>query len=597
MGIMRKARLHFKSIRYKILLYFLVLIVPSVLVGMISYNISVNVVTDMAIDSVENMIDRIDFETNRLMNDLQNFATMISRDSSIQIPLRDPLPDNIADVFRQRLDFNYRLYYTNQYREEVRGFYVVGENGARFKSTMMTPKDLDFREQDWYKEVINSGGGVWFEPHIDSFVATTVGEDLISVGVPIIDRFLGGRLGVVLVDLEVARFRDNYEAQLIRQGVILLLNANGEVILSPEAGSEKSVDKATIDGLLANYDFSGNTSTQMIKLPKASFLVSHKTLSINGWKTLGIIPNSEISKDASTISLAIAMLIGIVCVGVVFFAIQASSSISRPIQKMRDTMKEVQDGDLSVRADIPGEDEIGQLAKSFNSMIGQINVLIKEQQEDQTKLRKAELRALQAQINPHFLYNTLDSISWMARSKKVEQLDETIEALTTLFRISLSRGRDLITLEDEIRHVHSYLRIQQIRYSKKMSYLIDVPRELSHCLIVKMSLQPLVENAIYHGIKEKREKGLVSITGSLQNGEIIIKIEDTGKGMEPDKVAALNALLLTGEDINVDSYGVINVNKRLQMYFGEQYGLSYKSELNKGTIVTLKIPKKQEGEI
>lgn len=592
---------HFKinSIRNKLLLCFLILLVPIVVVGIVSYNSALSVVSDMAKDSVVNMIERIDFETDRLMKDAQDFAQMMSRDSTIQQPLREPLPERIEDVYKQRLDYNYKLYFTNQYREEVRGFYVIGENGARFKSSMMTPKDIDFRSQGWYKEIIAENDAVWFEPHVDSFVATTVGEKFISVGAPIIDRFSGKKLGVVLVDVAASRFQNNYDSQLIRDGRILMLNGKNQILLDPDLGDNGMTSDVIVD-ILDRADLKDSGKTQIIHSGGSGYLVSHKTSRINGWKTIGVVPFVEISRDASAIALTIAFMIGISCIAAAFFAVKAANSISSPIKKMSDTMKQVQHGDLSVRAEQTGRDEVGDLAVTFNKMIKQINVLIREQGEDQTKLRKAEQRALQAQINPHFLYNTLDSISWMARAKNVEQIDETIEALTMLFRISLSRGKDLITLGEELKHAHSYLRIQQIRYSKKLSYSIDVPEELCRYMTVKMTLQPLVENAIYHGVKEKRDKGLISIDGYEEEDAVVLVVRDTGKGMTPEKVSALNrAIAEDKEEISknpVDSYGVVNVQRRIQIYFGAEYGLHYESEYMCGTTVTVRLPKREEGE-
>lgn len=587
------------SIRKKILGYFLILIIPILVVGIVSYNSALGVVSKIATDSVENMIERIDYESDRMMKDAQDFAQIIAQDSTIQLPLREPLPARIEDVYKQRLDYNYRLFYNNQYREEIRGYYVLGENGIIFKSSMMTPKDIEFRAQDWYKKSVDSQHGIWFEPHIDSFVVTTAGEQLISFGLPIIDRFSGSRLGVVMVDVEVSRFQDNYDAQLVREGKILLLNENNQILLD-STSADARLSNGVMTELLKHTDFSDPSSTQTIDILGEKYFVSHKSSDINGWKTIGIIPFSEISKDASGIALTVALLIGISCVAAVFFAVRASGSISQPIQKMRDTMKQVQRGDLHVRATVEDHDEVGQLALSFNNMIDQINVLMQQQKEQQTKLRKAEQRALQAQINPHFLYNTLESISWMARAKNIEQLDETIEALTTLFRISLSRGKDLITLGEELRHAHSYLRIQQIRYQKKMSYSIDVPDSLCKFRIMKMTLQPLVENAIYHGIKEKREKGFISIVGTEEEDCLILKVSDTGKGMDEQRLQDLNQAIREDKELAgknaAGSYGVINVQRRIQIYFGEQYGLQYESEFMEGTTVTIRLPKRLKGE-
>ena len=250
---------------------------------------------------------------------------------------------------------------------------------------------------------------------------------------------------------------------------------------------------------------------------------------------------------------------------------------------------------MSVRAKVETKDEVGELATSFNNMIEQINVLMEIREENQKQLRKAELETLQAQINPHFLYNTLDSISWMARLKRIDEVEEMIEALTMFFRIGLSRGKEIITLEDELQHIHSYLRIQQVRYRNKLSYTIDIPQTLHKYLVVKMTLQPLVENAIYHGIKEKRGKGMISITGAEDKDMLILKVKDTGKGMLPEMVAKLNQSLQNGEEMDASekfhSYGVQNVQRRIQIRFGKQYGLYYESTYMEGTTVTIKLPK------
>lgn len=260
-------------------------------------------------------------------------------------------------------------------------------------------------------------------------------------------------------------------------------------------------------------------------------------------------------------------------------------------------MKIVESGDFNIQMEVTNEDEFGNLAKSFNHMLRRIDLMLKridllkmKEIDNQEKLRKAELKALQAQINPHFLYNTLDSIAWMARLNQADKVEEMIDALTTYFRISISRGSDFISLREEFTHVEKYLSIQKIRYEKKLNYSIDIPNHLLEYKTIKMILQPLVENSIYHGIKEKEGPGEIKITATLDE-DIVLCVEDTGIGMTKEKLAELREMIASGKDYNPNAYGVINVHKRIQVFFGEEYGLTFESEYSVGTKAFINIPK------
>ena len=225
----------------------------------------------------------------------------------------------------------------------------------------------------------------------------------------------------------------------------------------------------------------------------------------------------------------------------------------------------------------------------------------RQQEEREQQLRllasRAELRALRAQINPHFLYNTLDTIIWMAESKKTAQVVEIVSALSSFFRISLSRGMDWITIGEEIERTKSYLIIQKMRYHDILDYQIEVEPEVAEYAILKLILQPLVENALYHGIKNKRQRGTNSVRARRRNeSEILLEVEDDGIGFAPDKLAQLRSELEDDSgDIKLESgFGIGNVNKRIRLYYGKPYGVSVRSEYNSGTCVTLIIPAKTE---
>jgi two-component system, sensor histidine kinase YesM len=234
---------------------------------------------------------------------------------------------------------------------------------------------------------------------------------------------------------------------------------------------------------------------------------------------------------------------------------------------------------------------------SFNIMIGKIKELLDSKMKEQENLKKAELRALQAQINPHFLYNTLDTIIWMAEAKKTAQVVEIVSALSRFFRISLSKGVDWITIGEEVERTRSYLTIQKMRYRDILDFKIEVDNDVSENTILKLILQPLVENALYHGIKNKRKGGTIWVRARRKNrDEILLEVEDDGIGFPPEKLYQLRAELEDDSgDIKLESgFGIGNVNRRIRLYYGKPYGLSVRSEYNTGTCVTLVIPAKTE---
>jgi two-component system sensor histidine kinase YesM len=270
-----------------------------------------------------------------------------------------------------------------------------------------------------------------------------------------------------------------------------------------------------------------------------------------------------------------------------------SQSIYVPIKRLHDFTSTITKNDLQPLVNRDNVDEITELGMSFNIMIGKIRELLDAKIKEQENLQKAELRALQAQINPHFLYNTLDTIIWMAEAQKTDQVVEIVSALSSFFRISLSKGRDWITIGEEVERIKNYLTIQRMRYRDIMDFRIEVDEQVLSNTILKLILQPLVENALYHGIKNKRSGGTIVVRAKQKSEkEVLLQVEDDGIGFTPEKLAQLQAELDddSGEIKLESGFGVGNVKRRIRLYYGREYGLAVKSEYNTGTCVTLIIP-------
>lgn len=273
----------------------------------------------------------------------------------------------------------------------------------------------------------------------------------------------------------------------------------------------------------------------------------------------------------------------------VVMSIYIPAGITRPIKNLSEITDQVAKGDLSVRAEADAGAEVGVLRDSLNTMIDKINDLLSQVTTEQIRLRKAELELLQSQINPHFLYNTLDTIVWLAQSGEQEKVVSMVGSLSDFFRTSLNQGKDIVTIREELLHVTSYLAIQQVRYQDILEYEIDVPKELDCYEIPKITLQPLVENALYHGIKNKRGKGKITITGERLEDCFKIYVSDNGIGMTGERLTEVRSAISGKADGGTGVYGLFNVNERIRLSCGEGYGLEVESTYGEGTKISVKL--------
>jgi len=282
---------------------------------------------------------------------------------------------------------------------------------------------------------------------------------------------------------------------------------------------------------------------------------------------------------------------------IVVLSYYISTSITQPIRQLGKVTDQVAKGDLTVRSDVRSGAEVSKLTDSFNTMIDKVNELLEQVTVEQDRLQKARMELLQAQINPHFLYNTLDAIVWLAEAGEQKRVVSMVGSLSDFFRTSLSRGKDIISIKEEITHVRSYLEIQQVRYQDILNYEILIPEEFYNFMIPKITVQPLVENALYHGIKNKRGLGLIQITGEKTGDFFVINIKDNGIGITEERLVqvreGIENKVLTGKDM----YGLYNVNERIRLNFGEKYGIYIESEYGEGTTVKVLLPCEEKSEM
>ncbi len=295
--------------------------------------------------------------------------------------------------------------------------------------------------------------------------------------------------------------------------------------------------------------------------------------------------------------LVAEVVAGVLVMMVVFYisgrnALKTSRSIIEPIDELCSRVDEIGKGDLEEKIPVEADDQkLRSLGSGIEEMVGKLNAQIELNRQEQIRLRSIELSLIQAQINPHFLYNTLDTIVWLIETNKAEAAEEMVTSLSSYFRAFLSNGKDIVTIAEERQHVKSYLEIQQVRYKDIIDYEIDIDESINKCLIPKMTLQPMVENSIYHGLKPKRGKGMIYVRGTLSLGRVTIRVEDTGVGMDKDTLEKLRHQIANDDP---SSFALVAAYKRLRLVYGNDCAFSVDSEPNVGTAITISIPYKTE---
>ena len=385
----------------------------------------------------------------------------------------------------------------------------------------------------------------------------------------------------IVMDIKFSKISQYIDRILIgSRGYIFIANNQGELVYHPQQKLLYTKLKTEhIEILEEVYKKEAVTTDSNIY---ASAQVGN-----TDWQIVGVSNIDELVDQKKKDIIRFAMLVLFVALTISFIIVLlVMSFITKPIESLVMSIKQFEnDVDAYVELDAVGIKEVQALQSSFNHMAKKIQQLMEQVVLEEKELRKVELKALQAQINPHFLYNTLDSIFWLCEEGGNKDAANMVAALSNTFRISISRGNDEITIQDEIKHVESYLVIQNIRYKDQFKYTFDIEPQILSYMCLKILLQPFVENAIYHGLNRMIDEGEILIKGYQKSDSVILEVIDNGVGMDIAQVEALYT-----ENSDKVGVGVKNVHNRIQIYYGQMYGVSIYSELDEGTRVVIEIP-------
>lgn len=584
----RKKIVYNRSIRNSIFIYFTITSLVAVLLIVISIYSRLS----------SQLYDTVKQENVSLVNRV---------DSSMEVYLRNimKLSDTIyygiiknANLSEDSIGEKLTLLYNNN-KEQVSNIALISKEGepisvvpaARFR------KNFKAEDEEWFVNALNKTENIHFTlPHVQKMFEK--GDNSYNWVISMsraVEITVGGSTeqAVLLIEMAYQGLEEVLdEVTLGNGGYIYLMDSNGDIIWHPKFELIASGRVKENNLVAAGYDdgsreevFNGTRQT-----------VVTKTVGYTGWKLVGVIKGTGISLNMLKTRLFIVFVILLIIFIVILINSYISFRVTNPIRELEKSVKALEEGNLDADIYMGGSYEVQHLGKSVQDMKFRIKGLMQDIVNEHEEKRKSEFDSLQAQINPHFLYNTLDIIVWQIENEKQSEAVHTVTALARFFRLSLGKGKNIVTVKDEIDHVKNYLMIQHMRFKNKFDYEFDIAEDVLELPSLKLMLQPLVENAIYHGMEFMDGDGLIMVKAWQEENELYLSVADNGLGMTEDKVETI----LTGKSSSGNGrgsgIGVKNVNERIKLYFGEAYGITIDSEPDEGTTVIIHLPAKDEKE-
>lgn len=582
------------KIQQKLLFAFLfVIIVPLTSLTLIIYKKSSDIAwTNMQTIS-EMGLEQASSGFKRKMENMSSVANSLAFNNQVQ---------EILTQESNRVPNYDQIQYKNKLVDMIKG--LENDQGI-YKVRIYVPDKLFFSKENTsifsmdttefnrdYADLIKNKSDIFFKmPYYNQYEFNTQKINVIS-SINIIKNYstLRGRFGAIIgaiyVDSKVAdlqKFLQNYTSEL--GDIFAVVNEKGELVVSSLKTLNETDIKTIKELSLVKYqDIKGKRSV----FQGEPMLFNSKSLGYSNWKIISVVPMNKIMKNIVKLrnySLLTLLAMSFVAYGIAsYVSIHLTHSITELLKKM----KKAQQGDLNQKIAVVGTDEIAEIQINFNRMLDSMKELLEERYRMGIEIKHAELRALQAQINPHFLYNTLELINWKASTYEVGEVDELIKLLAKFYKLSLSQGRDVISISDEIEHVKTYLEIQNRRFMNGIKFTVEVEEEILKYSIPKLILQPIIENALLHGILEKPEScGEIILIGKIKKGNIHIFIKDDGIGISQEGIDRLMS-----KDIRkpASGYGIRNVRDRIRIFYGEEYGVEYQSQIGIGTVVHITFP-------
>ncbi|MCM3626601.1 sensor histidine kinase [Paenibacillus glycanilyticus] len=523
------------------------------------------------IDTYMNELNRLSLMPYQYQEILDFLATSRKPGEALSLQEIDDLNNFVSKVFLNG-------------RVDIMGISLFGEHGASYvvlpESQYMTTYQLGGNTEWLEKAKGRFGQPTFITTHEVKSTSGTVYQ-VFSIARELRSFDSGETLGYIVIDIDPAAVRKLLsQVSLGSKESLYMTDSAGDLVLR----KEKTAIYPVIEGL-------SEEGVSHHKVDGKSLLVAHVGSEVTGWTTVGVVPVSELMKDSLVVRNSI-ILIGGICIGLaVLLSVFIAFRITSPLRMLRSLMRKVERGDLKVSFPVQQWDEVGQLGNAFNMMVSHLSELGYRLYETEIREKDAEIAALQSKINPHFLYNTLGSISMYAEVEGNREVVTMTNNLSRLLRYSLSGRKEIVTLRDELDHVQGYMTIQKMRYDDRIDFRLEVDESLYSCPVIPLMIQPIVENAINHGLDKGIGEGRIQLSCYQEQGMLMVVIEDDGIGMTSEQLGHMRERLDKIHDLGGTSgNGLMNVHRRIRLHYGEQYGLQLESMPFQGLKVILVMP-------
>lgn len=588
---LKKEFSHF-NIGFKIAIFYYIMTVASTGLSTLIYReIYLNITQEKISEVSAQTLSSIQTNVNLLIGNVDSYSKMILSDSNLQNLLRK---GNLYSDLNTQSQVSLYLYKFIQSVPSISSVYVFDNAKNSYSVGAKVLPSLhheEIKNAEWYSEAVNkkgayilrlNGGGVIFQNSKENYVS------LIRL---IRDIDTLESLGILVINVPEKAFKQIFDMSNKEiETNMFILNQHNQIISSNVKNGKMEIDNYVDfekEAIRIAEEFIGeDRDAKMRKIDSTKYLVSYLSQDKHNWKFVSMLPFAKLSEESATMSLVGLVIILFNSIILFISGIFISRIVTVPVKNLLYSMKDVEKGVFNEVHIITQSHELKKLCNGYNVMIREIKKLIAKVIKEQKIIRKAELYTLQAQIKPHFLYNTLDSINSLALSGNTEEVSELVEALGTYYRISVSKGKELITVQEELEIVKNYLKIQKVRYPDlfTVSYKIN-PTCLSYT-VPKLILQPLVENALYHGIRPQDKSGTITIGVDFIEGVVSLWVEDDGKGMTKEQIEAIinSQIGKTG-----DSFGLKGTLERIRILYGDANAFKIESQLDKGTKIILYI--------
>lgn len=551
------------------------------------YSHSINTIRDNTIKENGQIVDQVSMNLNSYIRNMMGIS-----DTMYYSVIKN------TNLTNEKISKEMNLLYEAN-KDNLTSIVCATADGAIVAASPVSARKagVDLKKQEWFIKALDEIENIHFStPHVQNIFDNSNYRYywVVSLSRSVELTYFGNvRDGVLLVDMNYSGIEQMFDrVNDGGVGFVYLCDSDGRIIYHP-------MQKAIYAGLVRENNY------YHANQPDGSFSetfdgqerdVVIKTVGYTGWKIVSVTPVSELALDMGQMRNYLLMVAIIILMIMVFGNYIISYVVTDPIRRLEESIADLEEGvstdDVMNEEDIfiGGSHEIRHLGRTIKSMIRQMKKLTDDMVREQKAKRKSELDALQSQINPHFLYNTLDSVVWMIEGERYKDAISMVTALAQLFRISLSKGNNIITIHDEIIHARNYLNIQKVRYKNKFTATIDVDPAIENCATIKLIVQPLLENAIYYGVEHMDGEGEITLRGYEKDGDVYISVSDNGMGIPEETLATLltDKARSRGKGSGI---GLWNVNQRIQIYFKGDYGLIIESELDEGTTVTIHLPK------